>query len=87
MNKSLSGDIAANVVKAVQAYYFAETPPPKFVTVDQKTLRQYRNDPNSFCAKVTIESEHVPGKVKKHTVHIRFRLDHKKHIQGSVQHL
>ena len=65
-----------SVVKAVQSHYFAEQPSPKFVQVDLKTVRHDKVDASYYCAKVTIEVDSAQG-VKKHTVHIRFRVDAK----------
>lgn len=88
MSKPLPGSQVEVVVRAIQDHYFSETPPPKYVTVEAKTVRAARTEPNTFFAKVTIEAEHVTKRVQKHVVNIRFRLDAKKRVVGaSITHL
>jgi len=87
-NKPLARELTTDIIQALQRHYFAEDPPPKFVTVDAKTVRADKADSAFFCAKVTIEVEHIAGSPKKHTVHIRFRLDQKKRvIPASISYL
>ena len=62
------------IVGAIQHFYFSENPAPKNVIVDLKTVRPDRYDPNYACAKVVIESDYIPRKLKSHTVHIRFKM-------------
>lgn len=88
MSKPLAKEMSADVVRAIQDHYFGETPAPKYVSVDLKTVRADRVDPSYFCAKVAIEVEHVGKKTQKHTVHIRFRLDAKKRlVTSSISYL
>ena len=69
------------VVKAVQTHYFSENPPPKLVQVETKTVRPDKIDVGYFCAKATIEVDTAQG-TKKHSVHIRFRIDAKDRLVG-----
>ncbi len=77
----MTKDQVDRVVKAVQNHYFSENPPPKFVQVDLKTVRHDKIDASYFCAKATIEVDTAQG-TKKHSVHIRFRIDAKDRLVG-----
>lgn len=76
------------VVNTVQDYYFGDNPPPKFVIVDRKSVRQDRQQQNVYYARVTIEVEYVAGSTKSHTVYIRFAANPRGQlIRGSLSHL
>ena len=78
-----------NVIEAIQDFYFStDSPPPKFVLVERKTVRGDKNDPSWFYAKVTIEVEYIPRKPKSHKVYLRFKLnDRGRVVPSSVMFL
>ena len=84
----LPSNVVDSVVNTVQDYYFSDNPPPKFVIVDRKSVRQDRQQPNVYYAKVTVEVEHVAGSTKSHTVYIRFATNQRGQlIRSSLSHL
>ncbi len=85
----LTREQIGTIVAAVQQHYFGETPAPKFVTVDPKSVHPDKVDSTRFFAKVVIEMEYVTGSTKSHTLHIRFQLDSTKKtlVPSSISYL
>jgi len=74
---------AAAVAQALQEHYYREIPAPKFVVIDLKSVQ--RVDPVSdsrYRAVVTLETEYIPRKPKKHTVNLTVRFNEHRKITG-----